>query len=156
MKQILVLYGTISGNAENCANETVQLLNSAGIPARAVNMLDFPADGFANEETVLICVSTYGDGEPPFDAVSLWEQVSQEAPLALIHLQFAVLALGDTSYEKFCQCGKDFDAALSRHGARRLCPRIDCDVDYERPYRKWVDDVLTLLKQQYTASATLS
>ena len=42
-----------------------------------------------------------------------------------------VLALGYTSYERFCQTGKDFDKRLEELGGTRLVPRVDCDVDYD-------------------------
>ena len=74
-------------------------------------------------------ISTYGDGEPPDDAAPFWEAVVQGNGLDLSGVKFSVLALGNTTYDHFCKCGRDFDAALERHGGTRIYPRVDCDVD---------------------------
>ena len=57
--------------------------------------------------------------------------------LSLSQLSFSVCALGDTSYEFFCQCGRDFDRRLEELGARRIAPRVDCDVDYDEGFETW-------------------
>ncbi len=47
------------------------------------------------------------------------------------------MALGDSSYEYFCQCGVNLDNRLSELGAKKLCARQDCDLDYEKGYLAW-------------------
>jgi sulfite reductase (NADPH) flavoprotein alpha-component len=74
--------------------------------------------------------------------------------LDLRGVHYSVLALGNTTYDQFCKCGRDFDAALERHGACRIYPRVDCDVDYDAPARLWFDGVLSSLRQ--TDHATIS
>jgi sulfite reductase (NADPH) flavoprotein alpha-component len=96
---------------------------------------------------VLLVVSTYGDGEPPEDTEQFWEAIVQGNALDLRHVSFSVLALGNSTFDQFCKCGRDFDAALERHGATRLYPRMDCDVHYEGPAKKWIDGILTRLEE---------
>ena len=55
---------------------------------------------------------------------------------------FSVLALGDTSYEFFCESGKDWDQRLEQLGATRLVVRVDCDVDYDSMAETWALDAL--------------
>ena len=55
---------------------------------------------------------------------------------------YSVLSLGDTSYEFFCQTGKDFDKRLEELGGKRLAPRVDCDVDFDEPAAEWMNSVL--------------
>ena len=57
-------------------------------------------------------------------------------------VRYSVCALGDTSYEQFCQTGKDIDQRLETLGATRLVSRKDCDVDYDGPYQEWLAEVL--------------
>jgi sulfite reductase (NADPH) flavoprotein alpha-component len=65
----------------------------------------------------------------------------------LDELRYSVLALGDTSYEFFCQTGKDFDKRLEELGGKRLTPRVDCDVDFDEAAAEWMKDVLAELSQ---------
>ena len=58
-----------------------------------------------------------------------------------------MLALGDESYEFFCQTGKDFDKRLEELGAERIHPRVDCDLDFDEPAEKWMEDILNSIGQ---------
>jgi sulfite reductase (NADPH) flavoprotein alpha-component len=69
-------------------------------------------------------------------------------------VKYSVLALGNTTYDHFCKCGRELDAALERHGAVRLHPRVDCDVDYDDPAGRWIEGVLANLRQEQTSSAS--
>ena len=144
-KSVLILYGTVSGNAETLANKTATTLRHAGIVARVRDMAHCQPNVLTQANCVLIVVSTHGDGEPPDDAAPFWETVLHSTSLDLRGLRFSVLALGNATFDHFCKCGRDFDAALERHGARRIYPRIDCDVDYDAPAKLWLDRVLAQL-----------
>jgi len=103
---------------------------------------------------VLLVISTYGDGEPPDDALSFWRAVVHGNALDLRGVKFSVLALGNTTYDHFCKCGRDFDAALERHGAHRFFPRVDCDAGYETPAKYWIEGVLANLPQEIAATTS--
>jgi sulfite reductase (NADPH) flavoprotein alpha-component len=90
-------------------------------------------------------VSTYGDGEPPNGAIPFWQAVVHGNGLDLRRLRYSVLALGNTTFDHFCKCGREFDAALERHGAMRIHPRVDCDVEYDTPAKHWLQGVLAQL-----------
>ncbi len=63
-----------------------------------------------------------------------------------------MLSLGDSSYEFFCQTGKDFDTRLAELGATRVHDRVDCDVDYQEDAAAWVNKIVDSLKDELTAS----
>lgn len=65
-----------------------------------------------------------------------------------------MLALGDESYEFFCQTGKDFDKRLEELGGERLYPRVDCDVDFEDPAEQWMSGVVAVLHETSNANAS--
>ncbi|WP_249712973.1 flavodoxin domain-containing protein, partial [Bacillus cereus] len=69
----------------------------------------------------------------------------------LEHLQYSVLALGDSSYEFFCKTGKDFDEQFAKLGATRMVPRTDCDVDYDDAAAQWFSAVQQKFLQLATA-----
>jgi sulfite reductase (NADPH) flavoprotein alpha-component len=82
-------------------------------------------------------VSTWGDGDPPTEAEDFYLDLKNNQSLSLSHLRYAILALGDTDYEFFCQFGKDLDRELSARGAKKLTERIDCNVDYDEEFEQW-------------------
>ncbi|HJM24006.1 MAG TPA: flavodoxin domain-containing protein, partial [Candidatus Thalassarchaeum sp.] len=101
-------------------------------------------------QNVVIFCSTWGEGEMPDNAVDLWEAANGDSPPSLEGCNFAVCALGDTSYEFFCQSGKDWDGWFEKQGATRLIDRIDCDVEYDDPAAEFTTNVLALLSSTAT------
>jgi uncharacterized iron-regulated membrane protein/flavodoxin len=144
---VLVLYGTVTGNAELLANKLSLSLRRAGVTARVRDIAHCQPSVLTQSNCVLVVISTYGDGEPPDDAATFWEAVVQGNSLDLRGVRFSVLALGNTTYDHFCKCGRDFDAALERQGGIRIHPRVDCDVDYDAPAKHWLDGVLAHLEK---------
>jgi sulfite reductase (NADPH) flavoprotein alpha-component len=142
---ILILYATVTGNAETLANQLAAELRNAGVTAKVRDMAHCQPNILTQANCVLMVVSTYGDGEPPDDTALFWKAVVHGNSLDLRGIKYSVLALGNTTYDQFCKCGRDFDAALERHGAMRIFPRIDCDVDYDAPAKHWLDGVLAHL-----------
>ena len=57
----------------------------------------------------------------------------------LEQLSYAVLALGDSSYPRFCETGRQVDERLAALGAKRLCCRVECDVDYDTLATPWLE-----------------
>ena len=148
----LVLYGTESGNSEKLADRTAKEAKKKGIAATVKNMSDIKAADLAKHQNLMVVVSTWGDGEPPDTATGFYKEF-MALETKLPDLKFSVCALGDTSYEKFCQVGKDIDAKLESLGAQRVAPRADCDVDYEEAFTDWLGATLTALAPQSVAVA---
>jgi len=140
--KLTVVYGTESGNSETLADRTVKEAKKRGFKAVMKNMSEIAPADLAKASNLLVIVSTWGDGEPPETATAFYKEF-MAADLSLSDVRFSVLALGDTSYEKFCQTGKDIDARLEKLGANRVSPRIDCDVDYEENYAAWLEASLS-------------
>jgi sulfite reductase (NADPH) flavoprotein alpha-component len=151
---VLILYGTVTGNAEAVAKKLAEALRLTGLTVRVRDMAHCRPNVLAQANCVLVVASTYGDGEPPDDAAPFWEAVVHGNSLDLTGVRFSVLALGNTTYDHFCKCGRELDLALERHGVARLYPRIDCDVDYDAPAKRWMDGVVAILRQERTLSAT--
>ena len=149
---VLILYGTVTGNAERLANKLAASLRHAGLTSRVRDMAHCQPSVLTQANCVLMVVSTYGDGEPPEDATPFWQAVVHGNDLDLSGIKFCVLALGNTTYDNFCKCGREFDAALERHGASRIYPRVDCDVDYDTPAKHWLDGVLTHIEKHDRAT----
>lgn len=142
MEPIWILYGTHSGNSENLAKDAAKRLEKAGRKAKAVGMDAFKTNTLKKIKELLIIVSTDGEGDAPLQAEGFLEFLQGKRAPKLDHISYSILALGDSSYAQFCQTGKDFDAALAKKGANAINDRVDCDVDYEDNYEKWVADIL--------------
>ena len=142
---ITILYGSQTGNAENVARLAAERAEARGFRPEILDMADVKKPQLKATERLLVVVSTHGEGEPPDAAAELHELVQSRKAPPLKDAQFAVLALGDTSYEHFCQTGKDFDARLEALGATRALARVDCDVDYDDAAEAWIEDALSAL-----------
>ncbi len=151
MTVIFVLFGSESNNAADLADRTGVALKKAGFEAEVADLSSVTVAQLDAMETVLVVTSTYGNGNPPSNAEAFYgELMARNAPLP--KLRFSVCGLGDTTYDRFAQCGKDFDQKLGELGATRIVERVDCDVDYEEPWQGWLDRVLEKLAELRAAS----
>lgn len=135
---VLIAYGGETGNSKALAARLRQLAEKAAVPARVQDLARIRVRQLAKERKLIIICSTHGDGDPPETIGQFHDDLAHAAPGSLQQLQYAVLALGDSSYEKFCQTGRDLDLYLEQAGARRLQAREECDVDFEKPATQWM------------------
>lgn len=135
--RLTILYGSQTGNGRQIAMQLEAAAAQRGVVAELVSMSDYPTARLKREQLLAIVVSTHGEGDPPDDAMELHRFVSSRRLSGLASLGYSVLALGDSSYENYCQTGRDFDARLEAAGARRLAPLVECDVDFAAPAATW-------------------
>ena len=144
-ERVTILFGTETGNAKRLAEVLATKARIAGVQTNVQDMLAYGRAKLRRDRIIVLIVSTHGDGEPPDSARTLLASLT-DGPVPDLHdSRFAVLALGDASYPRFCQAGKAFDVALASAGAERLLPRVDCDVDYEEDAICWMEQLLGVL-----------
>ena len=141
-KPVLILFGTQSGNSEDLASQLAKSASSHGLTPKVADMETASVEQMAQSERILIICSTWGEGDMPDSAEELWDSISAEDAPRMENTHFSVCALGDTSYEFFCQSGIDWDNRLEELGAKRVFPRKDCDVDFDEPYAEWANGAL--------------
>ena len=137
-----ILYGTQTGNAEGLANDAAAFAKARGLTPQIAELDSVSMDVLAEMKTLVVVISTYGEGEMPDNAELFWDALSASTAPRLETLKYAVLALGDTGYDDFCQAGKLLDTRLEQLGAVRLAERLDCDVDYEEIAANWLDQII--------------
>jgi len=142
MPGIHILYGSQTGNAEAVAHDAANAAKTHGLKPIVKGMDEIELAAFPGMEHLLIITSTYGEGDMPDNAQMLWEAVASDSAPPLPKLKYSVLALGDTSYDLFCQAGIEWDNRLAALGATRLYPRVECDVDFETPAQAWIAAVV--------------
>ncbi|MBX9435034.1 assimilatory sulfite reductase (NADPH) flavoprotein subunit [Bacillus paralicheniformis] len=146
-KEVTILFGSQTGNAQGLAENAAKTLTERGFQVTVSAMSDFKPNQLKKLKNLLIVVSTHGEGDPPDNALSFHEFLHGRRAPKLDDLRYSVLALGDTSYEFFCQTGKEFDQRLGELGGTRLHPRVDCDLDYDEPAAAWLEGVISSLNE---------
>ena len=144
-RSLEVLFGSQSGNAEGLASKIAKIAKSYGLQGNVHDMDGFDFNSLSSKKRVIIVCSTWGEGEQPDNAEELWKFANSGAATRLEGTHFAVCALGDTSYELFCESGKEWDGLFEKLGATRIVERIDCDVDYDAPASEWTLKALPAL-----------
>ena len=152
-RRVTVLSASQTGNARRVAEQLHAGLKAAGVEARLTGAGDFKSKTLPDEDIVLLVTSTQGEGEPPEEALPLYKFLSGKKAPDLGKLTFAVLGLGDSSYPKFCQAGKDFDAKLSGLGAGRLADLALCDLEFQAAADAWVAAVVPKVAELCAQSA---
>lgn len=133
-----ILYGSQTGNAESVAEDAAAAARAHGLEPLVAGLDTVDINALSAMRRVLVITSTYGEGEMPDNAQLFWDAVESESAPRLEGLYFGVLALGDTSYDGYCQSGKNIDARFEALGGSRVVDRTDCDVDYEDPAAEWI------------------
>ncbi|MCQ4085370.1 assimilatory sulfite reductase (NADPH) flavoprotein subunit [Saccharibacillus sp. JS10] len=144
-KEVTILFGSQTGNGTHLAKKLSKRLEEQQVKTEMLSMADFKPANLKKLSHLLIIVSTHGEGDPPDNALAFHEFLYSKRAPKLENLSFSVLALGDTSYEFFCQTGKDFDTRLAELGASRLAERVDCDVDFDESAGEWMQSVTQAL-----------
>ncbi|MFV0488678.1 MAG: assimilatory sulfite reductase (NADPH) flavoprotein subunit [Vibrio fluvialis] len=150
--KLTIIFASQTGNAKGVAEALEQEAQAAGIAVQLFDASDYKGKDLAKETHVIFVASTNGEGEAPDNALELHEFLQSKKAPKLPNLQYGVIGLGDSSYEFFCQTGKDFDAFLEKLGAKRFIDRVDCDVDYDAPAAEWRAKALDSVKEALAGS----
>ncbi|HFQ7098781.1 TPA: NADPH-dependent assimilatory sulfite reductase flavoprotein subunit [Citrobacter freundii] len=151
MPGITLISASQTGNARRVAEALRDELIAAKLNVTLINAGDYKFKQIANEKLLIVVASTQGEGEPAEEAVALHKFLFSKKAPKLTDTAFAVLGLGDTSYEFFCQAGKDFDSKLAELGGERLLDRVDADVEYQAAAAQWRARLVDVLKARAPA-----
>src|SRR5688572_11104775 len=144
---LTIISASHTGNGRKISEKLLAAVQALGVQARMIKAGDYQPREIAREKLLYVVISTHGDGDPPDEARGLYEFLGTKRAPQLPELQYAVLALGDSSYPKFCEAGRVVDERLAKLGAKRLLPRVDCDVDFEQLAKTWADDALARVRE---------
>tara|TARA_B100000242_G_C42635574_1_gene299097 strand:- start:26 stop:481 length:456 start_codon:yes stop_codon:yes gene_type:complete len=144
---LLLIFGTETGNAEELAEDAANMAKGFDLEATVMDMEDIEPDDISTSKRLIVVCSTWGEGEQPVNAQDLYDAVEETEEGSMEGVNFAVLALGDTAFELFCESGKEWDKILEEKGGNRVNDRIDCDTDYDDYAEEWLEDTLGLMKE---------
>ncbi|MEQ6278773.1 NADPH-dependent assimilatory sulfite reductase flavoprotein subunit [Kluyvera huaxiensis] len=153
---ITLISASQTGNARRVAEALRDDLLAEKLNVNLVNAGDYKFKQIASEKLLVIVASTQGEGEAPEEAVALHKFLFSKKAPKLNGTAFAVLGLGDTSYEFFCQAGKDFDSKLAELGGERLLDRVDADVEFQPAAAEWRARLVEVLKARAPAAPSVA
>lgn len=156
MRKLVVGFGSQTGNCEVLAKRVAKDARAKGFEPTLLDLADFKTEEMILMENLVVITSTYGDGDPPDNARELWDRLNSDKAPDLSAVRYALCALGDTSYSKFCQFGRDLDQRLETLGARKIYSRVECDVDYEETFEPWLQGVLNVFSTAQTPDLPLT
>jgi sulfite reductase (NADPH) flavoprotein alpha-component len=149
--RLAIVYGSQTGNGKRIAERLGRAAEAAGLAVRVSAAGSYPLKDLARERLLVVVMSTHGDGDPPDDARSFIDFISSKRAPKLEQLSYSVLALGDSSYPKFCETGRVVDEKLAALGARRIVERADADVDFDRIANPWLEKVVAEARESLGA-----
>lgn len=152
-QNLFIGFGTETGNSELLAMDAQRIASLNGIETRCACLDEIQVDEIKNHEYILIICSTWGDGEQPDNAQDLYDSMLEIDESELNGTHFAVLALGDTAFDLFCEAGIQWDQLLEEKGSSRFYERLDCDTDYEEDAEEWLEAVLNNIASNINAQS---
>ena len=146
MSQIQILVGSTLGGTEYVAEAAQTLLEEAFFDTELHLDPDLNEMSLQEEQIWLVFLSTHGAGDYPENFKDFMEQLqSVNAPLN--DVRYAIVGIGDSSYDTFCEAAKNFDYILEEMGAQRIADRLEIDVvDQTMPEDKMADWIPLLIE----------
>ncbi|HEX5191444.1 MAG TPA: assimilatory sulfite reductase (NADPH) flavoprotein subunit [Solirubrobacteraceae bacterium] len=152
-RSLTILFATETGNGRELARSLADAARAKGAETRIADMADYRTRALRDEQDLLVITSTHGEGDPPQPALGFFEFLDSRKAPKLEHVRFAVLGLGDSTYEHYCGAARRIDERLAALGAQRFTHRVDCDVDYEDDAAAWIKTVVAALTPTELAPA---
>ena len=137
ISKLTIIYATETGNSQDLAERTQEKAEELGFEVEIFNAADYDANDLSSVESLVFFGSTWGEGEPPESAWDFHDALTEGDDIDCSNLKYAVVGLGDQEYEQFCEFGKRVDAALEKHGGKRIIARKDLDAEFETGYASW-------------------
>jgi len=126
---MLILYGSETGNAEAIARQLQDMVLSHGLESNIASLNEYEKVGWLAFRYIVFLTSTTGNGDAPRNAEKFMRYIRKRthAEDMLEHLEYSLLALGDTNYDKFCNTGKLLNKRLGQLGAKQFNESVYAD-----------------------------
>ena len=161
-RDILILYGSQTGNAEGMSCELfddLTLITKRHVFRKSLNEWREDAEQTSWDEVfdrtacIFIICSTTGNGDFPDNAEKFWRFIkSRKLDKNFFQgVSFAVCALGDTNYSQFCNAGKKLHKRLIELEGNCLSPLTCVDEvdDLEEQFWNWKGKICKIVEEAY-------
>ena len=146
-----VAFGTETGNSKTIAEKFAKYAMQQNKNVKVVDLSTIKLRHLSSYNQLFLICSTHGDGDPPEPMEDFYNELLRSEK-SLKELNYAVLALGDSTYDKFCETGKKVDEQFTKLGASRLIPCLECDVDYTEQAEQWITSALDYIDRDSESS----
>ncbi|TDV35713.1 sulfite reductase (NADPH) alpha subunit [Paraburkholderia caballeronis] len=140
--KVALLWASQTGNVESLVDRYATRLMEAGFEMRTACMADCAVDTLGRSQYVLLLSSTFGDGDAPDNGRDFWAALSAASAPRIDGVRYAVLGLGDRSFDQFCAHARNLDERMNALGASRLVDRVDCDAEFGAAADGWLASVV--------------
>lgn len=157
-KDIILFWGSQSGNAERLANIFVrECIARFNLPAMAANLdlYDYDQLGHLTEGRLVgFVLATYGEGNPTDNATGLYEylcRLEKSRDQSLSRLQYFCFGLGNSKYQFYNSFVDYVDETLRACGAQRIAPvgKIDEAQRSDLAWLTWKEEMLKGLARRF-------
>ncbi|KAF9171709.1 hypothetical protein BGX21_007088 [Mortierella sp. AD011] len=154
---LTVLFASQTGNAESISRNIYEQAQERGFKSSHFVLNDFAKVDWDKENCLVFIVSTTGDGDPPDNSTKFWRHLRKLKGVGLTKARYAILGLGDTNYDNFCQTAKRLDTRLQDLGASPFYARglADDATGLEETVDPWIKNLWPALAHQVICTPTI-
>ncbi|KAG0053792.1 hypothetical protein BGZ83_000427 [Gryganskiella cystojenkinii] len=151
---LTVFFASQTGNAESISRNIHEQAIERGFKSSHYVLNDHAKVDWEKEECLVFVVSTTGDGDPPDNSTKFWRHLRKLKGVGLTKAKYAILGLGDTNYDNFCQTAKRLDTRLQELGATSFYARglADDATGLEETVDPWIKNLWPALAHQVISS----
>ncbi|BAP58544.1 assimilatory sulfite reductase (NADPH) flavoprotein subunit [Candidatus Tachikawaea gelatinosa] len=146
--KVTLISASQTGNARSIAKDIYKKFLKENINVQLFNSNEYNFKKIDKEKILLIIISTYGEGEPPEEAISFYNFLMSKNAPTIKNCFFSIFGLGDTSYQFFNQAGKDLDKRLEELKGKRIIDRVDADIEYLNLFENWSSKIISFIKKK--------
>ncbi|UJF15331.1 flavodoxin [Jeotgalibaca sp. MA1X17-3] len=129
MAQALIVFASLTGNTEEIADITAELLEEKGVDVDVVDCVQSDPIDFEGYDYCIVGSYTYGvDGDLPDEIMDFFDELEE---VDLTGKVFGVVGSGDTFYEQFCTAVDDFEVQFAKTGATKGATGVKVDLNAE-------------------------
>lgn len=168
---LFILYGSATGNASHISKTLAATLQTTLSTSPYTEIICTNLDSYkktclpiwsqppdptslTSKYPVIIICSTTGNGDSPENSQRFVRMIKKKPkdptlPRLFQHCTFAVLGLGDTNYDKFCETAKILDRSLDLHGGTRAQKLVCADeaTGLEDTVEPWIASIDKVMKE---------
>ncbi|KAG0245937.1 hypothetical protein BGX31_005455 [Mortierella sp. GBA43] len=155
---LTVFFASQTGNAESISRNIHEQAQERGFKSSHYVLNDFAKVDWDKEECLVFVASTTGDGDPPDNSTKFWRHLRKlKGGAGLTKAKYAILGLGDTNYDNFCQTAKRLDTRLQELGASPFYARglADDATGLEETVDPWIKNLWPALAHQVICTPTI-